>query len=286
MTPEYDHTSPAVPADAETARPACKTWCVAHDPDGDICASECIEVPHYGNASLTYTPVEGLHIHMDYAAFTVAETWQLTKTILALLDLDNIVTERPEPPRPEREIHPSIRNKAAEAGRSAEGSFLTEHVAYLKAVDMERELRGTAPRRPALWTSDDPCPAWCAYAEDHRDGDSPRDRHHSGNSYSIDLLTVEAVPTGESEQPFAPDRLWTELTAEYREKEPRLSLNAGSDSFHTYLSLDEAEEFATQILTQVRAARGQNSQPCLDVPCPDVACRICYPLPAPVGSST
>lgn len=138
--------------------------------------------------------------------------------------------------------------------------------------------------QPVLWTREDPCPPWCAYGDRHRDSDVPDDRQHLSEPRSVQLLTMPAVDYGQQAPAYLPDSMTSTLVAQYREREPRLSINDGTDDFHTWMTLAEAEAFAHQLLAQVRAARGLDLRPCLDMPCPDVACGLCYPLPASADS--
>ncbi|MFI6477333.1 DUF6907 domain-containing protein [Nonomuraea sp. NPDC050663] len=285
MIPEYDHTSTSVPADAETARPACKPWCVQHDPDGDVCASNTIDVPGYSKASLTYTEVEGLRIHMDYASLSTAETWQLTKAILALLDLDNPPPAQSAEEEPDMEPVPDVvQAQALAAGREAMNNHLLLRMSELSTHDLERQAikNGTLPR--PTWLDDDPCPSWCAYGHEHLPSSGTGDRTHGSAAHRVTLNVMEPIVIGYPKS-FAQPTLCAELSQHFREKEARVIVHV-SDQQIFEATLAEAEQIARNLLDLVAQARGRSSQPCLDVPCPDVACRICYPLPSPVGSST
>lgn len=111
---------------------------------------------------------------------------------------------------------------------------------------------------PPVWMTE-PCPGWCLsnYGEHiHGGEDAPEDRHHLSAVTVQPLLTME-FPNYESPTTprYAPLDLMVDLLQHYREAEPRVVVNDTSDKFTLYLSLDEAQQHAVNVMEMVRAGR-------------------------------
>lgn len=120
------------------------------------------------------------------------------------------------------------------------------------AAEALTQTAGTAKPAPAWLTT--PCPAWCI--DRHGEGDHPDDRLHVSRTLSQPLLTMDPVNYGPPTEPdYRPLELTGSLTQHYLQAEARIVIDDTEFEFARYLTLDEAEGFAGQLLELVRAAR-------------------------------
>lgn len=152
---------------------------------------------------------------------------------------------------PAPDLPPTVRERAEKAGRDAAEAFTLQYRAEMKAHKHERANRGTTQAR---WLTDDPCPAWCVGGIDHGDGTAPDDRCHFSPTTAVELVTMEPVVMGYPER-WAPPDFQISMDRRYREREPRLTLGVGDETF-AFATLDEAERIAGAILELVGQARG------------------------------
>lgn len=151
------------------------------------------------------------------------------------------------------DISPTIRERAEQAGRDAALRFAARCRAEMKAHENETAARkaGTAPA--AAWLAEDPCPAWCVAELDHAAATHPADRAHYGPTASVPLVTMEPTVIGYPTV-WAQPELNVSLDQRYREREPRIVIGVGDDTF-AYATLDEAEQIAHDVLEFVHQAR-------------------------------
>ncbi|MEV5704776.1 hypothetical protein [Actinoallomurus sp. NPDC052274] len=118
--------------------------------------------------------------------------------------------------------------------------------------------------RPA-WLPDG-CPPWCDMGPLHKDSDHLDDRVHSGSATQI-TLTAEEPPlgpgvtpdgmgwTGESVSYPQPVQADIYLEQHYREATPRVWVGRDGRTTGMHLTLDEAEQFAHEVLKRVAIGR-------------------------------
>lgn len=185
-----------------------------------------------------------------------------------------------ETARPEYEMPAEVSLRAIEHGVRAEQAFIATWQDEQKAYQHE-----AAEHPPAAWLAEDPCPVWCAGGPDHVNSAHPDDRVHFSHAAITPLVTMPYEAAGYPAR-FLPPELTVSLDLNYREKEPRVTFSADDGALWYKATLAEAQKIAHDILMLIAQARGFAPHLCLDGPCPDVACRICYPDPAPAVSST
>lgn len=104
-----------------------------------------------------------------------------------------------------------------------------------------------------------PCPAWCAYPEDHQPHDHPDDRVHLGHTSDITLTLVDPVVSLPRDRPgkieVSIPHLDIYLQQGWREHEPRVELGV-NDEPGISLTLAEAQELAEALAGLVRQAAG------------------------------
>lgn len=102
------------------------------------------------------------------------------------------------------------------------------------------------------------CPHWCT--SEHRPGEHPDDRQHTGVYYYTPLQTMDYVDYGTPGAPdWMPRDLMVALVQEYREVEPRALVMETADDVALYLTLDEARrhrDHLTELLADAAQAGG------------------------------
>lgn len=120
---------------------------------------------------------------------------------------------------------------------------------------------GTAPAGRPYWLPG-PCPAWCAYPEDHQPHDHPDDRVHMGCTWDVTLTLEDPAvnlprdPAGRIEVSIP--HLDIYLQQGWREQEPRVELSV-NDEPGISLTLAEAADLAEALADLVRQACGRLS---------------------------
>lgn len=90
------------------------------------------------------------------------------------------------------------------------------------------------------------CPHWCT--SEHRPGEHPDDRQHTGVYYYTPLQTMDYVDYGTPGAPdWMPRDLMVALVQEYREVEPRALVMETADDVALYLTLGEARRLRTHL---------------------------------------
>jgi hypothetical protein len=171
---------------------------------------------------------------------------------------------------------PTVQAQAAEVGRRAAWEYELNHQAWMRAIEAERE------REPhgAYWLANDPCPSWCAYSSGHSDSDHPSDRWHGGPAEITRLNTMDPIALPGDR--IGPPEVHVALHLNYREAEARVNVSdIDGGRFNLYLTLDEAEQHARQLLALVAEARGSQWTPTItpfdaDGRCQDRTCINCY----------
>ncbi|WP_449061375.1 hypothetical protein [Planomonospora algeriensis] len=107
---------------------------------------------------------------------------------------------------------------------------------------------------PADWLSISACPSWCNSG--HRGSDHPDDRQHGSLYLETVLQTMRYDDYGLPGKPeYKPVIAGVNLIQHYRETEPRICVSDTGEHGEYYLTLDEAQKIALDLLTLVLAGR-------------------------------
>lgn len=107
---------------------------------------------------------------------------------------------------------------------------------------------------PAGWLSISACPSWCNSG--HRGSDHPDDRQHGSLYLETVLQTMRYDDYGLPGKPeYKPVIAGVNLVQHYRETEPRICVSDTGEYGEYYLTLDEAQKIALDLLTLVLAGR-------------------------------
>lgn len=93
------------------------------------------------------------------------------------------------------------------------------------------------------------CPDWCFASDLHREGDHHEDRVHLGTGIHVTASTEDRI-MGD------PATVDTHINQHYRETEARIWVGIDETAKGRYLTVDEAREYALNILELVRSTDG------------------------------
>ncbi|MET8987778.1 hypothetical protein ABZW49_20215 [Nonomuraea wenchangensis] len=264
--------SNSITSATQPATRPCQPWCVNHDAAGDVCHAEEIS-----GTGLTHHASEGARIHLDDECLSPEEAAERARAIFAQVEKTREKTRLTF-----EDLYPEWTEAAENKGRVAAIAAKCEYLS-----EMEANAREQISDEPALWLASDPCPGWCTNARLHKTSDHPDDRAHDGATVTVPLLSMPVVPMTFADGPrWTAPELRLQLVKEYREVEPRVSINDGGDQVRLYATLDELERIGNAMLDLVRQGRGQGWPNVPLVPlqhgaaeCDDVTCK-CHEHPS------
>jgi hypothetical protein len=155
----------------------------------------------------------------------------------------------------------TINDVSTETGRTLER--IVDRSAVVTPTAQSTTPAETASR--PSWLPDG-CPPWCEMGPLHKDIDYLDDRVHSGSSVHI-TLTAEEPPLGPGVTPDGKGRIErsvpyddpatadVHLQQHYREATPRVWVGRNESRIGMYLTLNEAERLAHEILKRAAAGR-------------------------------